>query len=280
LKIEDCSTGIKIDNDGSKGRASINLDNNDIVTMAGGAGIVFNAGPGATTAHFLDNSITTHGNADGIVLEAAGRGDTFSFARNQISTTDAGDAIRVSGNAQGQNVLIFSGNRLSARTPTPSPVEGSVALNVTLSTSSDALIEVTGNELSSSDLGTGLVLQGGPAIVAKAQDNNFEGNRVGVKVLGDGTTAGDVDLGGGLPGSAGGNDFTSYREVDQPHFYAIGLFNVAPGYTMHAMSDKFTLSPSLVIADGSHDPHAGGSGVIFTSGVNLGRQPVGHSKVT
>jgi hypothetical protein len=145
---------------------------------------------------------------------------------------------------------------------------------VTLSTSSDAHIEVTGNELSSSDVGTGLVLQGGPAILAKVQDNNFDGNSVGVKVLGGGTTAGDVDLGGGSRGSTGGNDFSSHRQVNQPHFYAIGLFNVAPGYTMHAMSNKFSLNPSLVIADGSHDPLAGGSGVILTSGAILGQPSV------
>src|SRR5262245_18597886 len=212
LKIEHFITGIKIDNEGSSTPARIALDNNDIVTRAGGAGIVFKAGTGATWGSFFYNSITMHGYSDGIVVEAAGTTDTFTFEGNEISTTGAGDAIRVSGNAQA-NTLKFLQNRLSADTPPTARVQDFVALNVTLSTSSKADVEVTRNELSTRDMGTGLVLQGSPAFQAKVQGNNFDRNRVGVNVLGDGTTAGNVDLGGGSLRSAGGNDFTSYREV-------------------------------------------------------------------
>jgi hypothetical protein len=95
------------------------------------------------------------------------------------------------------------------------------------------------------------------------QGNNFNSNRVGVAVFGNGTTAGNVDFGGGSLGSTGDTFFTIYRSAS-PTSYAIGLFNVAPGYTMHAMRNKFSVNPELVIADGSHDPGAGGSGAIVT----------------
>jgi hypothetical protein len=46
--------------------------------------------------------------------------------------------------------------------------------------------------------------------------------------------------------------------------YAIGLFDVSSSYTMDAQSNSFSVSPTSVIADGSHDPAARGSGVIQT----------------
>jgi hypothetical protein len=262
FKIDNFITGIKIDNSGSSTRFHLGVYNNDIVTRAGGAGVVFNAGTGATWGGFFYNSITTHGYSDGIAVQTAGTTDRFIFEGNEISTSGAGDAIRVRGDALA-STLTFVKNHLSADTQPVANLDF-VALNVTLSTSSKAYVAVTNNELSTHNRGTGLVLQGGPAFQALVQGNNFNGNRLGVSVFGDGTTAGNVDLGGGSLGSKGGNDFTSYHEVNQPYLYAIGLFKVAPGYTMKAMGNKFSVSPELVIVDGSYDSLGGGSGAILT----------------
>jgi hypothetical protein len=81
-------------------------------------------------------------------------------------------------------------------------------------------------------------------------------------VFGNGTTAGVIDLGGGSLGSKGGNDFTSFSTAND-NSYAIGLFNVSSGYTMQALGNVFRVAdPTQVIADGTHDPGAGGSGKI------------------
>jgi hypothetical protein len=263
FKIDNFITGIKIDNAGSSTPVHFDVDNNDIVTRAGGAGVVFNAGTGATWGRFFYNSITRHGYSNGIAVEAAGTTDRFIFEGNDISTTGAGDAILVRGDALA-NTLTFLKNHLSADTQPFFDGHDFAALEVRLSTSSKTYVAVTNNALSTRNRGTGLVLQGGPAFQALVQGNNFNDNRLGVSVFGDGTTAGNVDLGAGSLGSTGGNDFTSYVQVNQPYFYAIGLFKVAPGYTMKAMGNKFSVSPELVIVDGSHDSLGGGSGAILT----------------
>jgi hypothetical protein len=74
-----------------------------------------------------------------------------------------------------------------------------------------------------------------------------------------------VDLGGGSLGNTGGNDFRSFTTATATS-YAIGLFNVASTYSLDAKSNLFSVGdPTTVIADGSHDPAAGGSGTIVTS---------------
>ena len=80
-------------------------------------------------------------------------------------------------------------------------------------------------------------------------------------MTGDGTTAGVVDLGGGSLGSTGGNDFRSYKTATADS-YAIGLFQVGSGYSMSALDNLFSVTPTSVIADRHHDLAAGGSGKI------------------
>ena len=79
---------------------------------------------------------------------------------------------------------------------------------------------------------------------------------------GNGTTAGTVDFGGGSLGSIGANNF-NYAAVATAKSYALGLFDVAAGYSMDAKNNSF-LNPLRQIADGRHDPAAGGSGSIVT----------------
>jgi hypothetical protein len=72
-----------------------------------------------------------------------------------------------------------------------------------------------------------------------------------------------VDLGGGSLGSTGGNDFSSSKTATGESF-AIGLGNAASSYQMYAQNNLFSVAATSVIADGSHDPAAHGSGKILT----------------
>jgi hypothetical protein len=88
--------------------------------------------------------------------------------------------------------------------------------------------------------------------------------RVGVSIRGDGTTAGTIDLGGGLLGSDGANNFLGFGTATA-NSYAIGLFNVSPSFTVFAENESIGIDPTTIIADGTHDTAAGGSGVIAVS---------------
>jgi hypothetical protein len=223
------------------------------IKTSGGDGIVIK-GTASIEASLTANRITTRGAGYGVDIRTAGTSAAFTFATNDVDSRGGGGAISVLGSARA-NTLTFTSNYLIAG-------DGANALVVALSTSSKTDVHLTGNNFITGHMGTGLVLQGGPAFEAVVQGNNFNVNRVGVAVFGNGTTDGVVDLGGGPLHSTGGNFFTSFRSAT-PTAYAIGLFNVITGQGIYAFRNKFSVSPELVIADGSHDPGAGGSGAIL-----------------
>ena len=123
-------------------------------------------------------------------------------------------------------------------------------------------MSIVNNVLSTNSQATGLTLSGGSHFQAMVQGNNFNNNLSGVDVIGDGITAGVIDLGGGSLGSTGGNNFRSFTTANDSS-YAIGLFNVSSGYSMTALENLFSVPPTSVIADGHHDLAAGGSGNII-----------------
>jgi hypothetical protein len=86
---------------------------------------------------------------------------------------------------------------------------------------------VENNVFNTSGTGVGLYISGpGQALV---QGNDFRHNAVGVYLVGDGTTIGTVDLGGGTLGSQGLNNFSTFTDagVAKGHF-AISL-GLCPG---------------------------------------------------
>jgi hypothetical protein len=223
------------------------------VFQTGGDGIVIASSPNATTAKFFNNTIIVNGLGDGVVILTAGKSTVVDFGNNTVQANGGGDGVRVSGNAL-TNLLAFTANHIFAK-------NAGDALALALASSTKTTAHVTNNILNTSGMGTGLTLQGGATFQALVQGNGFGGNLVGVAVFGNGTTAGNVDLGGGTLGSTGGNDFRSFTTATADS-YAIGLFNVASAYSMKAKNNLFSVNPALVIADGSHDPAAGGKGSI------------------
>jgi hypothetical protein len=75
--------------------------------------------------------------------------------------------------------------------------------------------------------------------------NDVVNNKIGVSIMGDGTSFGTVDLGGGSPGSSGNNDFRLFTGT-------LGRFAIqalgAPGDTIAAQNNLFTGSPAAAIA--------------------------------
>jgi hypothetical protein len=120
--------------------------------------------------------------------------------------------------------------------------------------------------------GTGLLLDSmNSSSSVVVQDTRFGSGtpavrdlQVGVSIRGDGTTAGTIDLGGGSLGSTGGNNFRGFGTATA-NSYAIGLFNVSPSFTVSADYQLIDIDPTTVIADGTHDTAAGGSGVIIVA---------------
>jgi hypothetical protein len=147
----------------------------------------------------------------------------------------------------------ISGNQIHFNTPS--------ALNNGLVIRANALgtnAVITGNTFDTGSAGTGLVISGSEGSALKVEGNDFNANQIGVRIYGDGSFAGSIDLGGGPLGSRGLNSFRSYTGYDGR--LAIVLTNTDLEETVHARGNYWGLiDPHRVIEDFSHH---GGTGII------------------
>jgi hypothetical protein len=228
---------------------------NNLVVSNGGKGIWAITGPNTNIVSISGNGVQTFAVADCIRVDTAGKSATVSLTNNAVTASGGGDGIRVVGTATTDD-LTFTSNQVFTKN------KGN-AVVIALNTSTKTTAHIKTNTFNTNNQGIGLALLGGPTFKALVQGNDFHNNLVGVRVQGNGTTAGVVDLGGGALGSTGGNNFKSFLAAT-PTSYAIGLFSVSSAYAMDAKMNLFSVSPPLTIADGSHDTAAGGSGSILT----------------
>jgi hypothetical protein len=254
LKLTGFADAIQVNDSGSSTPLSVYLLKNVVSLSSGGDGIQVFAGNGSNTAVVSNNAITVGAAGDAIVATTGGTSANYTFSNNQITANGGGDGIFTNGTGA-SNSLTYGGNTIKT-------TGGGDALSLSVSSSSPTTATVLNNVLNTGGLAAGLIISGGPQWRSKVQGNTFGGNLVGVMVTGHGTTAGVVDLGGGPLGSAGGNNFSSFKTAT-PDSYAIGLFQVATGYSMMALNNIFSVTPTSVIADGRHGPAAGGSGSIL-----------------
>jgi hypothetical protein len=117
---------------------------------------------------------------------------------------------------------------------------------------------VTGNTFNAGATGTGLAFTGGNNVVASVSGNDFRGNLVGVSIVGNGTDAGNIDLGGGLLGSKGKNNFSGFTGTAGN--YAISLTNTNATSTVYALGNTFT-APDATTAI-QDETHNGGTGIV------------------
>lgn len=117
---------------------------------------------------------------------------------------------------------------------------------------------IENNVFNTNGVGTGLAFSGGASVVALVQGNNFVNNLVGVAITGDGTSAGDIDLGGGLLGSLGKNNFSGFTGASG-HF-AITLNGTNATSIVYALDNIFNVAnPLAALQDQTEN---GGTGII------------------
>jgi len=254
LKLTGFSDAIRVNDSGSSTPLTVQLLKNVVSLSSGGDGIQVLAGTGSNSATVSNNTITVGAGGDAIIATTGGTSASYNFSKNTITANGGGDGIFTNGTGS-SNRLTYSGNAIKT-------TGAGDALALSVSSSSPTAATILNNVLNTGGLATGLILSGGAKFEAMVQGNNFASNLVGVSVTGDGTTPGVVDLGGGSLGSTGGNDFRSFN-IATADSYAIGLFQVSSGYSMSALDNLFSVHPTSVIADGQHDPDAGGSGQIL-----------------
>lgn len=212
---------------------------------------------------------------------AAPTGDSFLNNTFKVDTGDALTLLRADGTTLAGNIVTAS--RDFARgivigdsanvTLTGNDVTITGAMGIAVHAYADLAttsLDITANTLVTVD-GYALFLnkyEPNAVLEARVQDNDFRHNAIGVFVSGDGESAGNIDLGGGLTSfgsSLGNNDFRTVTVADSSHF-AIGLANTSADYTLLAKSNKFALAdPMLLVADATHNLAAGGTGTILAT---------------
>jgi hypothetical protein len=254
LQLTNFNDGIRVIDSSSSTAVNAQVLKNVVTLTSGGDGIQVLAGTGSMTAQINNNNVTVGKAGDAVVLATAGSSTSYTVSGNTIAANAGGDGIFTNGTGS-SNTLTYSGNTVNT-------TGGGDAMAFYVSKSSPTTVSVLNDVLSTNNQAAGLILSGGSHFQAMVQGSTFSNDARGVRVNGNGTTAGIVDLGGGSLGSTGGNDFSGFKAATTTS-YAIGLFNVASGYSITALDDLFSVTPTSVIADGHHDPAAHGSGSIL-----------------
>jgi hypothetical protein len=106
---------------------------------------------------------------------------------------------------------------------------------------------VENNVFNTAGRGVGLDTSG--AVNAKVEGNDIRGNAIGVYLWGDGSTVGDVDLGGGSLGSRGQNNFSSFTAAGTGNgSFAITIHNTSANDQVYAYGNIWsaTIPPNVV----------------------------------
>ncbi len=175
-------------------------------------------------------------------------GGNTTITNNQITsdvTTGTGIAV------VGTGSLTLTGNTVL--------LDGGTGDAAALSNASGNPLTIENNSFNTSGLGVGLAFTGGANVVALVEANNFQHNLIGVKITGDGTNAGNIDLGGGALGGTGSNNFNGYTGTAGN--YAISLTGTNATSTVFAEGNSFGVAnAATLVQDAANN---GGTGIIF-----------------
>jgi hypothetical protein len=215
-------------------------------------------------ARILDNvfydapvSLATNGNT--IVRGNQFTGDQ-SFMAPAVSILDYGN--RGSPDVIEDNQFLLSG-------------PNTVAIDIEGIGNSDQTIDLLNNRIFTDYVGTGVKIHTGNGNTAeqiRIQGNDFQGNLIGVSIIA--TVAApnfEVDLGGGLSGSLGANDFRGYTAGAPLASAAISLSTLA-SVTLSAKDNIFSLGvdPTTLIDDATHGSHTGAGTIDLGSPLSQG----------
>jgi hypothetical protein len=233
-----------------------NANGSDLFQENGFTGAVLIAGnsSAATNSTFLNNTFTLATGKPLVLENASGTaitGNTFT----------AGGAFATAITVHNSDDVVITGNTI---TTTGNAGTGIYAYADGTGKTS---VDVRNNTVVTTN-GFGLYFSLGDstaALEARVQQNDLRQNAAGVTAWGEGTSAGNIDLGGGktrFGTSLGANDLTSYLTSDTAR-YAVGLFGTDDAHTLHADHNLWGVAdPLAVVADGVHTLEAGGTGLI------------------
>lgn len=240
------------------------------LTLAGNTGAV--EGSTVTGPISVSNSFLTLKGDSGSVLGDTS-GGSYTITGNSITVTGSGGSAGndFGVNAQGAGAFLLEGNSI-VMTDNPGT---DVSWQLTSGSSQENILN---NTLATAGRGTGLLLNQlqnspGPVLV---QGNDFQNNKIGVQIVGNGTSAGTVDLGGGSLHSLGGNDFRGYPASGAGGAFAISLSKTNSSASVSAQANIWDLDssgnvidPHSVIQDGGNNTGASGAGTIDVGAVQL-----------
>jgi hypothetical protein len=139
-------------------------------------------------------------------------------------------------------------------------------------------VSIKNNDINSNG-GTGIFIHRSgsfpfdPGFRVAMEGNDFHNNRIGVDISGDGTNAGNINIGDGtLTGSLGGNNFRGFIAAGVP----TGSYAIYEHFTLNsipaipAMNNIWSVAdPNTVIKDGTHNGPAGSSGLISVGSTQM-----------
>jgi hypothetical protein len=211
---------------------SVSADNGALIqgnTFVGGGAVATNTS-GSSVPGGPQTAIAINGGVNVLVAN-----NTIILPGN---TMPAG----VTGAFQGITVSKFDPTTagLPAGTPTAAPVVK--ILNNSIATGSGTGLAITAVPGATGDRDTQVLVQG----------NDFHNNAIGVSYSGVGGAQVSTDLGGGILGSIGGNNFRGFNAAGNPGAAAIVLSNVAAGAQLFARNNLFPgdgqTAPAVVFA--------------------------------
>jgi hypothetical protein len=240
------NTGLAVTGDlshSSVGKITIGSQGSGTPQFAGGVSV------GAGAAGTLFGGVTVIGQfTSGITI--AGDTSSAQFSNNVIDELAAPGAMSVGIMARGNSIEVNN-----------NVVIGPFSDGVDFQATSGAVSELASNVISTGSSGVGILLQAASGVQAALGCNDLSGNGVGLKVVGDGTTAGTIDAGGGPLGSA--TVMTGQNTFDQTSAagtLAISLTATNATATVDAQGNAF--ADLGAIQDSTHN---GGTGVVSVS---------------
>jgi hypothetical protein len=112
-------------------------------------------------------------------------------------------------------------------------------------------VTVALNQISTNGLGTGMLLRAGTGgtFNVKVEGNDFHFDRVGVAIETSGGSVTGLDLGGGSPGSKGGNNFRGFTAAANSTAGAIVVSALIAQGPVQAQNNLFSVDPETAIFD-------------------------------
>jgi hypothetical protein len=213
-----------------------------------------------TQDQILGNNFLGNNGANSPLLLIGGSVNTMTIGNNIFRSNNSNQhAVDILPDVQN---FLFTGNTISLAAP------GNIGLTVAGgATGTTTTVRVTGNHINTGGAGTGLELtpgSSGSIFQVTVDGNDFHYNMIGIHVVqGAGGTASGIDLGGGVLGSQGANDFRSFpagpggTNNDSPtHGAIVVAAPVGQGTinALHNIYDASVTNPEEVVYDNNDDP--------------------------